>query len=145
MYRLELKTLSTKKANLNDLIKIKEENTIAVEGFSSCPVCHISLSGITKLSEEFEEQDFQNSIKFIQNQIGLFNTYLKTAEGIHDKIDKHIAYYQNILNDNRLKLQLFKESLYDDVRLPSKEKIMEQIILKLKLLKVYSTYYKLML
>jgi len=138
LYQLELKSLLNKKANLNDLKKITEENSILVEGYGSCPICHSKLSGLTKLSEEFEEQDFQNSINFIQNQINLYNTYLKTSTGLQSKIDTNLSYYLEILTNNKLKLQLYKESLYDDSRLPSKEKIMDQLLIKQKLQRVES-------
>jgi hypothetical protein len=138
LYKQNIENLLNKKDNLNDLKKIKENNSIDVEGYSSCPICHRSFSELTKLSDEFEEKDFQNSIKFIENQRSLFQTYLKTSFQLQSKIETHLTYYYKLLNDNKMKLQIFKESLYDDSRLPSKEIILEQLILKQKLNRIES-------
>lgn len=133
-YSSIIKSRENEIETLESLSKIGKLKNISISDVSNCPVCDSKLlkDNETILKNQ-EKVGTLNSIEFYKSEVKLYKSYLSNSDKLIARFEKIKLFYTEQINNKKIAFQAISSELYDDSRMPSREKIATEILLKTEL------------
>ncbi len=136
-YMLTVNQLNREIEALEGIEKLNQLKSFHIAAVENCPVCNSSLltnpdivfTNIDRVSET-------KSLSFYKSERSLYESYLKSAQGLINRFEKTAAYYEERIADVKNMLSILDSQLFDDERIPSRSDITEEMSLKFELEKM---------
>lgn len=136
-YQITVGQLNREIEALEGIDKLNHLQSFHIGSVENCPVCNSSLlTNRDILLTNIDRVSGSKSLSFYKSERSLYESYLKSSQGLINRFAKIAAYYDERIAELKETLSILDRQLLEDARIPSRIDISEEMRLKFELEKM---------